>query len=220
MEKLEAIPLSLDIGKIKSKLRARDLKQLQTLLDMAQSLICARAIYEVCYIDERFEDAVLIDGIRFKSRVLRRNLDKVERIFPYVITIGPKLEEKADCCDDLLEKYFLDAIGNMALSKAREYLEHHLMIRFALDALSYMGPGSLADWPIEEQRSLFSLFKDGALSVGVRLTENLLMLPRKSVSGVYFPTEITFYSCQLCPRKGCEGRKAQYNEDLAKGYGL
>jgi hypothetical protein len=44
------------------------------------------------------------------------------------------------------------------------------------------------------------------------------MIPTKSVSGIYFPTEITFYSCQLCPPKASDGRKAPYDERKAKEY--
>jgi len=220
MNKIEQIPVSLDMEEVRSRLRAVDWQQVQNLLEVAKPLISAKAIYKACYVDEKLEDAVIINGIRFSSRVLRRNLDKVGRVFPYVVTIGARLEEKIKACTDLLEEYIIDTIGNIALIKARKHLEDHLRSRFALDSLSYMSPGSLADWPIEEQRSLFSILKDTEVSVGVRLTENLLMLPRKSVSGIFFPTEVTFYSCQLCPRERCEGRKARYNKDLAKEYGL
>ena len=48
----------------------------------------------------------------------------------------------------------------------------------------------------------------------------MLMLPRKSVSGIYFPSEVSFFSCQLCPRDRCDGRKAPYDETLAKQYGV
>jgi len=125
-----------------------------------------------------------------------------------------------DKISDLLEKYYLDVIGNMALIKTREYLEHYLGSRFAFGCLSFMEPGSLGDWPIEEQRPLFSLFRGGEASIGVRLTESLLMIPRKSLSGIYFSTEKVFYSCQLCPRERCEGRKASYDRELAKEYGI
>jgi len=54
----------------------------------------------------------------------------------------------------------------------------------------------------------------------VRLNESLLMTPSKSLSGIYFPTEIPFYSCQLCPRKKCPSRKANYDERLAREYGV
>jgi len=44
------------------------------------------------------------------------------------------------------------------------------------------------------------------------------MVPLKSVSGIYFPTEIKFESCQLCPREVCRGRVAPYDPDLVKKY--
>jgi len=220
MEKLEQISLSLDIGKVKDKLQGGDWVQIQTLLEVAKPLISAKAVYKVCYIEEKLEDTVIIDNIRLRSRILRKNLERVGRLFPYVITIGTRLEQKADASADLLEKYYLDKIGNIALSEARNHLEEHLCSRFALDGLSFMSPGSLEDWPIEEQRPLFSILKGAEVSIGVNLTESLLMIPKKSVSGIYFPTEVTFHSCQLCPRQNCEGRKARYNEDLAKEYGI
>lgn len=220
MEKLEQISLSLEIGKVKDELQGGDWVQIQTLLEVAKPLISAKAIYKVCYIEKKFEDTVIIEGIRLKSRVLSKNLEKVGRVFPYIVTIGTSLEQRADASTDLLEKYYLDKIGNMALSEARNHLEGHLCSRFALDGLSFMSPGSLEDWPIEEQRALFSVLKGAEDSIGVRLTKSLVMIPRKSVSGIYFPTEVTFHSCQLCPRQNCEGRKARYNGDLAKEYGI
>ena len=77
-----------------------------------------------------------------------------------------------------------------------------------------MAPGSLADWPITQQQQLFSLFGDVEAKIGVRLTDSFLMLPMKSVSGVYFPTETSFESCRLCPRKVCPGRRAPYDPKL------
>jgi hypothetical protein len=218
--KIVQIPVSLNIEEVKSKLRAVDWQQIQNLLEVANPLISAHAVYEVCYINEKFEDVVIIDGVRFSSQVLRKNLDSVGRVFPYVVTIGAGLEEKAKECTDLLEQYYLDNIGNIALIKARKHLEEHLHSTFALTCLSYMSPGSLLDWPLEEQRPLFLLLKGAEKTIGVRLAESLLMIPRKSVSGIFFPTEVTFFSCQLCRREKCEWRKAQYNEDLAKEYKL
>lgn len=220
MEKLEQISLSLDIGKVKDKIPGGDRVQIETVLGVAKPLISAKAVYEVCYIEEKLEDTVIIDGIRLRSRILRKNVETVGRVFPYVITIGTRLEQKADASTDLVEKYYLDRIGNIALSEARNHLEEHLCSRFAVDGLSTMSPGSLEDWPIEQQRPLFSILEGAEVSIGVSLTESLLMIPKKSISGIYFPTEVTFHSCQLCPRQNCEGRKARYNEALAMEYGI
>jgi hypothetical protein len=77
-----------------------------------------------------------------------------------------------------------------------------------------MSPGSLADWPIREQRPLFSLLGDPEQAIGVKLTDSFLMIPNKTVSGLRFSTEERFESCQLCPREHCPGRRAAYEPDL------
>jgi hypothetical protein len=223
LEILENIPLELDLGEVARKLHMPKEKigeDLKGLVALARSLARPRAAYKVCYVDERAEDSVVVDGVRLTSRVLRKNLDAVGRVFAYVVTIGEELEERAASLQDMLEKYALDTIGNVALVGARKVLEAHLRSRYALEAMSFMSPGSLEDWPIEEQRRLFSLLGDVEASAGVTLTESLLMLPRKSVSGLYFPTEVRFFNCQLCDRERCEGRKAKYSEKLAREYGL
>lgn len=223
MEILDNIPMSIPAEEIKQKLHIKQNRQwqeVQQLLEVAKPLIEAKAVYKVCYIDEKLTDAVVIDGVRFTSRVLRKNLDEVQRVFPYVVTIGDVLMQKARESNDLLKQYYLDSIGNVALTVARKYLEDHLRTRYGLDGMSRMSPGSLADWPIQEQKPLFSIFGDVEASIGVRLAKNLLMIPQKSVSGIYFATEISFYSCQLCPRQRCPSRKAGYDEKLAQAYGI
>jgi hypothetical protein len=76
------------------------------------------------------------------------------------------------------------------------------------------GSGDANVWPIEQQKELFSLFGDVENLIGVRLTDSFLMVPNKSVSGICFPTEINFQSCQLCHRMNCNGRKAPFDRKL------
>jgi hypothetical protein len=223
MEILDHIPIDLSVEKAAAKLHAQrtgDLEQIRLVLDEATPLFAPKAAYGVAYVEEKSVDGVVIDGVRFQSKVLRKNLDGVNRVFPFVITLGGKLEDKADSCDDLLVKYYFDVIGNLALLEARKHVQETIADRYALAGISAMSPGSLADWPIEQQQPLFTLLGKVEKAVGVRLNDSLLMVPRKSVSGIYFPTEITFYSCQLCPRKRCEGRKAAYDPKLAREYGV
>jgi hypothetical protein len=189
-------------------------------MERAESLIRPKAVYEVSYIGQRGESTVEVDGVIFSSRVLRMNLDEVERVFPFIITIGGDLEGRASSSEDILNQFYLESLGDMALRCVRIYLEDHLKRHFGLGQLSRMSPGSLRDWPITEQKSLFALFGDVEKLIGVTLTENMLMIPRKSISGIFFPTEVTFFSCQLCPREGCPARQAPYDESLGEKYGL
>lgn len=220
MEILNPIPVQVDPGAIKkmAHLPEGEEQRLLSLIEAAQSVMAAKAVYKVSYIDAKAEDSVIIGGALFKSKVLRKHLDKVERVFPYVVTIGEGVEDLEKTSGDALEKYYLDVIGNAAVVKARDHLKSRLANRYGLGGLSYLGPGQLKDWPLEEQKPLFSLLGDVERAVGVTLSGSLMMIPRKSLSGIYFPTEIPFTACQLCPREGCPSRKARYDEKLAREY--
>jgi hypothetical protein len=188
------------------------------LIDVVQPLIHPKAIYDVCYIDRKGRDSVEIGGTRFTSRVLRVNLDKAERVFPYVATCGTEVESIDVPSDDIMRKFVLDAIKQIALGAAVRHLREHIDKQYRPGQMSAMSPGSLEDWPISEQKQLFSIFGDVEDLIGVRLTDTFLMLPLKSVSGIYFPTEVRFESCQLCPRERCPGRRAPYDEKLKEKY--
>ena len=223
MPTLDNIQIKLDFEAICKRLhlkRDKDLKNLDALVDAAHHMIEPRVLYEVKYIEEKFDNGVVVDGRRLVSDVLRKNLDQVERVFPFVITIGNKFGENMDTCDDILDKFFLDTIGNVALTQVRKALNDHLKQKYALEKTAFMAPGSLPNWPIEQQKPLFELFGDVQATIGVKLTDSLLMLPAKSVSGIYFPTATSFFSCQLCPRERCDSRKAKYSEKLAAEYGI
>lgn len=220
MKKLENIPIKLDPEEIRKMLRIREGERLKALLEEVSPLIRSKAVYKIAYIEQKTEDSVILDGIEFNSRVLRKNLDQAGRVFPFVVTLGPELEKAAEKNGNILDQFYQDAIGNIALGKARKHLEDHIKSTCRLDGLSFMSPGSLKDWPLEEQKPLFSLLEEPENSIGVKLSESFLMIPKKSVSGIFFSTETNFYNCQLCPRKKCPGRKAAYNKELAEEYGV
>jgi len=224
MKILKDIPLRLNIDEAKNTLHWRERAgasiNLPQLIKKAEPLIKPKVIYKVSYIESKGKDEVVIEGVKFSSKVLRKNLDSVERVFPFIITIGPDLENYASGCNDLLRQYYLEGLADMALGNAALYLERLLKRRFGLTGLSSMSPGSLEDWPITQQKALFSLLGETEKLAGVKLTEHMLMIPRKSISGIYFPTRVSFLSCQLCPRKDCPSRKAGYDRNLRKKYRL
>jgi len=222
MEVLDNIPIHLDPEEVLKRLHLDEkrgyLNVVQELVEVANSVIHPKAIYEVSYVDNKSEDTVDIGDTRFTSHVLRVNLDKIGRVFPFIVTIGKELEDKAASFDNLLKQYCLDEIGNVALSLVKQYLEDYLKREYRLGQISSMSPGSLEDWPITQQKQLFSIFANVEDLIGVKLTGSLLMIPRKSESGIYFPTEVKFYSCQLCPRERCQDRQAPYDKNLAESY--
>jgi hypothetical protein len=197
------------------------MNKIQKLMEVVHFKAKPKALYEVAYVDNKNEDSLYIGDIRFTSRVLRVNLDAVERVFPYVATCGIELDEITVSSNDLFQNLCLDALKRIVLRISTLYLEEHLTRKYALGQLSKMNPGSLQNWPITQQNELFSIFRNVEALIGVRLTQSCLMIPLKSVSGIYFPTQIKFESCQLCPREKCEGRRALYNLELKNTvYGI
>jgi hypothetical protein len=220
---LDQIPLQVGLEEIAGRLRLKNEEErlrVKGLLEKVLTPSGAKAVYRACYVELRSDGGVTIGGVHWKSKVLRKHLEHVGRVFAYVVTAGSELEEKTQAYPEALEKYYLDEIGTLAVVKGRDYLKEHLQSRFRIEGLSTLGPGQLADWPLEAQRPLFSLLGDVHHSVGVSLTDSLMMRPAKSLSGLFFPTETTFFACQLCPREVCPSRKAKYKEELAEEYGI
>jgi len=215
MDILDHIPVTLDPDKIAARLRFDPVRAgfatLDELVALARSLVRLRAVTETAYIGAKTEGTVEVAGVSFLSRILRRNLDQAHKVFPYVMTIGPELEAAASAAGDILKQYYLDEMANIALEEGAAWLAARLEARSGLTGLANMSPGSLEDWPITEQSKLFSIFGDTEAAVGVRLTDSLFMLPRKSISGIFFPSEEDFMSCRLCDRASCPSRKAAFD---------
>lgn len=188
--------------------------ELSNLVESAASVARPKAIGGIAYVDERGEDYVVLDGIRFDSRVLAVNLARSGRVFPYVATCGVELDVWASGLDDFLYRYWSEAIREAALRLAMGAMFDWVDDTFQPGKTSRMNPGSLADWPLEQQVPLFRLLGDVEDAVGVKLTESMLMVPSKSVSGIRFGTGDSFESCMLCPRVECPNRRAPYDPDL------
>jgi len=222
MEIVDNIPVSLEAGEIARHLRIRPERagssHIEELVKLANSLVNLRAVFDISYVGTKDAGSVEVAGVVFRSGVLRHNLESAQKVFPYIITIGAELEKRASSLGDLLKQYYLEEIANFVLGQGADWLTKRLQDRWGFPLLSNMSPGSLEDWPITEQRQLFSLFGDTEKTIGVRLTDHFLMLPRKSISGILFPSEEGFTACQLCPRETCPSRRAPYDEGLAAEY--
>lgn len=183
------------------------------LLEQAGLAGRPKAIYRECYIEERGDEAICIEGVTFHSRTLRLNLEKTERVFAFVASCGPELDSLPIPAGDILSQYWLDAIKTEALHASIHHLHTSLEARYALGKTGSMSPGSgdITVWPIEQQHLLFSLLGDGPQRIGIRLTESCLMVPNKTVSGLFFPTEKAIRTCQVCKRQNCPSRQAAFD---------
>lgn len=198
-----------------------DFLTITRLCKEAQEIARPKFIYKVAFIEERGEDFVVVDGVRFKSRVMSVNLSKLNRVFPIIATSGREIEEWSRGIHDMLQRYWADQIKEMALRSALKEGIKAIDQRYHLGKTAYMSPGSLEDWPLNEQGGLFALLGKAVSAIGVELTDSFLMLPPKTVSRIMFATEADYQNCRLCPRKNCPNRRAPYVPGLyEKKYGL
>ncbi len=215
---LNNIPFEIDAAKAADKLKispgSEEYDSLSRMAAEAEQNGAPKAVYRIEYINGRTQNSVVIGETTFKSRVLTVNLEKAHRVFPYVVTCGKELEEWSKIFTDPLFSYFADHIKQSALASAVTFVYDYIKETYGLAKSAKMAPGSLKDWPIEEQRPFFKMMGNVKETAGVVLTESFLMLPSKSVSGLLYPTETAFESCMLCPREKCIGRRAPYNEKL------
>ncbi|MCJ7551130.1 MAG: vitamin B12 dependent methionine synthase [Anaerolineae bacterium] len=217
---LDEIDFRPNIASLKKRLHIKDGSSLEAdlvrLLDEARAIARPKAMHKLVFIDEKQTDAVVVDGITLRSRVLRVNLDAVHRAFAYVATCGQELQAWGETQDDMVFQFWADVIKEAALGSATRALHTHLETCYELGKTATMAPGSLADWPIREQRPLFKILGDPEAAIGIQLTDSFLMIPNKSISGIRFTTEERFESCLLCPRVECPGRRAVYQPALYK----
>jgi hypothetical protein len=173
-----------------------------------------KVVYEICEISGLGEDFIKINGTELKGKVLINVLKGSEKAVVFVGTLGPKLDEeiaRLSSEGDILSSTVLDMIGVIALGVSSIDFYKEVL---ALEAESEdygltpsFGPGECR-WDITEQKDIFDLVDAG--SIGVRLNESYLMLPKKSRSGIMGigPKELISKAtpCDLCDRKDCSGR--------------
>jgi hypothetical protein len=214
------IPFTLNANQLRGNLRIKPgtdrAQEFEDFVNEVREIGKPKALCKVCFIDEKGEDTVTLDGITFTSLALRKNLDSIERVFPYVATCGAEVDAIEVEQGDFQKKLWISLLKANLLEISVQYLREQLDKRYRVSRLSSMNPGSgdASVWPIEQQRKLFSLFGDVEKHIGVRLTESLVLVPDMSVSGILFPTETDFESCQLCHRENCRFRRAAFDREL------
>jgi len=205
------------IGAVKGAAIGRELPRLAA---EAESLAQPRILYGSSCVERIEGDTIRIDGVGFKSGLLARLLGEGQRVYPFVLTIGPSLEQRASSAESLWPHLVLDAMGTLLVSSLSRHLERVLKAEFGSSTFSRFSPGSLEAWPLTEQRPLFALLGDVEGRIGVKLIASCFMIPKKSLSGMYVTTKEAFLSCRLCSMASCSGRRARFSPRLRRVYGL
>jgi len=221
----DRISFDLDIDAVYAKLQikkdGKSAARARELMDEAKTIAKPKGVYRLSFIESKGDDFIVVDGEKLESRILRVNVDKVNRVFPLIATAGIEIEEWAKGFNNILDAYIADGIAEMICLEALAAVRRDIDVKYDLENPSEMNPGSLEEWPIYEQKKLFSIMDNSNEKIGVELTNSFLMIPAKTVSGIRFSSASTFHNCQLCPNAKCPNRSAAYDSELyAARYGI
>jgi len=159
--------------------------------------------------------AIIENSIPLKSEVISRLLERCDEVAIFFLTIGNHLEDMVAHLAEhglVLQATVLDAIGSGAAEQVAVFVE--TMIRQVASSQGLVisrrfSPG-YCDWDVSQQEMVFRTI--GSNSAGVRLTEEYLMLPCKSISGIIGigarNSNIENYNpCKTCLMSDCPGRR-------------
>jgi len=155
------------------------------------------------------------DSIIVKSKILAVLLARCRKVAVFTLTIGSYLEEMVAYLAEshlVLQATVLDAIGSGTAEKLADQVEKIIKVKVGTEGLvaSWRFSPGYCDWEVSQQKAVFQAMQGD--TAGVRLTESMLMIPRKSISGIIgvgLPGNgIEEYNpCLTCKKKDCPGRR-------------
>jgi len=187
-------------------------------LEEASQLIEASSFYQLMDVEDVSPPTVVLDnGIRITvtGEILSWVLSPCQLATVFVSSIGLPLENRvAELLEEgeLLRGYILDAIGSTAANAAAAYLRDRIrdLAKSEGAEITFRCSPGYCDWDITEQRVLFEVM-DSA-QTGVELSNECLMTPHKSVSGLIGvgwgdKERIRLTPCHLCTKTDCPSRR-------------
>ena len=175
-----------------------------------------KAIYRTFEIEKVKGNSVYFkSGYIFNGPNISKILTGSEITIIFIFTLGNKIDEiikEGNKLGDTLATIVMDAISTSMLGTLGEYAGNIIK----KEGIKYESWGSTCTdspgqykWTIEEQKEIFNMVEGSR--IGVKLNKSFLMVPFKSISGVYGfgpkdKIDKTSVACDIFPRKNCISR--------------
>ena len=171
-----------------SQVPGKTSRLLDEVIARAAPLLSPRAIGALFDVAYGADGGVVIGGeVRSASRSLQERLEGCRRALLFAATIGDALEnwigalgESGDMTRSLLADAYASSAA-IALGISVEADAGRTFAGLGLTPTKRYAPG-YGDWELSSQEPLLRLLQSER--IGIRLTEDFLMLPAKSISGV------------------------------------
>ena len=198
------------------KIPARISSLIDEYIECAHYLIEPDYSYNVRDVDWIQGSTVVLEGsIIFESRVLANILEQCHKVVVFLTTIGKNLEDmvcRLSVDGHVLQATILDTIGSIAIDRLVDSVQDRIeMVAGAQEFIpsQRFSPG-YCGWDLNQQKQLFQVVDNN--KVGVRLNDECLMIPQKSVSGIVgiglSGGSIGDYKpCEICGKYACMGRR-------------
>ncbi|MBP7506274.1 MAG: hypothetical protein KA807_00510 [Prolixibacteraceae bacterium] len=149
------------------------------------------------------------DTIFETGKTVTSLLKKSEVLIVFACTCGDKIENLSKNLmkkGHSLEGLIVDLIGSEITEALAEYLHNFIELEvkeFCMSVSNRYSPG-YCNWNVEEQQKLFPLLK--GKDCKIKLTSSSLMIPIKSVSGIFgagHSVKRLPYKCSVCDDEFC-----------------
>ena len=222
---LDRLPFTIDVASIARRVHLpgtpednpADWRDLAALVARFQTTGRPKALLRLAAVTSHDANGVGIDGRHyFASSTLAQRLVDQHRVWLFCATCGQEVAPLAEGLD-VFQQLWFEELKMALLTVASKAVSDTIKRAYAVKRLASMAPGSgdAQLWPIQELQALFGALAGQAQSaLGVELTDSMLMLPNKTVAGVYFASDAAFATCELCHRDGCPNRRQPFNQDL------
>jgi cobalamin-dependent methionine synthase I len=161
------------------------------LIREAENLITPAGSHIILKIKQNNHKIVTFENSDFsiESSQVGKMLSNSVYVVIFTVTIGPGMEKKVKDFsekDDMTSAFILDAIASETADAVADTL-HYDLIKSKAAAEGYkvtprFSPG-YGDWEIRVQPEIIKICRSD--SIGIRVNESSLMIPRKSVSAVF-----------------------------------
>jgi hypothetical protein len=212
---IKPVPVELKVEEVVQRLKVGKarLSEAVVLAEKSFKLVKPQAVYKLVKVKHINNSQVQLEGRQIlQSIILADILEEGQTVALFVVTIEARLEKESTELKkaSLLQGWIVEQIGDYALMKTSDYIK--AQVERALGGkVSNFSPGTGTGklFGIEQQKVLFDVLNPYS-HIGVHLTPSFLMVPRKSVSGIYAVTRQGYVACQYCPRERCQNRSRAF----------
>ena len=178
--------LSLSEAELTARLRIKPDcvgDEIKRAVNKIESLSERKCVYATADFSTDNADLVDFGFVSVKSASLVKFLGGCDKCVFFAASLGIAVERYVSGLADIsiTERYFADAVASAYIESVCDRLQRTVEDRFG-ETTGRFSPG-YGDLPLDFQRPLLD-YLDAGRRLGVSLTESLLMIPRKSVSGI------------------------------------